>query len=155
MKIRVLTVGKTEKGPVLEQVQEYFSRIKRYHPITWEELPDIKGGTNREVQKEKEGKLLLEKLSEKEKVWLLDEKGTEFSSREFAHFLAKQTGSGSGTITFIIGGPFGFSETIYKRAHGKVSLSRMTFSHQMIRPFFAEQLYRAFSILRNEKYHHD
>ena len=157
MKIRVLAIGKTAKGPVTEQLQDYLKRIQRYHPLNWEEIPEPKGSAtlSKEEQKFKEGKLLLEKVSEKECVFLLDENGSEFNSRQFSEFLAKKTGSGSGILTFVIGGPFGFSKEVYTRADGKISLSKMTFSHQMIRGFFAEQIYRAFTILRNEKYHHD
>ena len=150
-------MGKTEKGAIGALLDNYLQRLKHYHPISWEELPEWKGASSVSVEevKTREGKLILARITEKETVFLLDEAGKEFSSRSFSEFLNKKMSSGSGTLTFVIGGPFGFSKELYDRAEAQLSLSKMTFSHQMIRVFFAEQLYRAFTILRNEKYHHD
>ncbi len=150
-------MGKTEKGPSGALFDNYVHRIQRYYPVIWEEIPEGKGlaSLSQEEQKTKEGKLILTRIGEKESLFLLDESGKEFSSRSFSAFLSKKLGSGSGTLTFVIGGAFGFSKEVYARANGQISLSKMTFSHQMVRAFFAEQLYRAFTILRNEKYHHD
>jgi 23S rRNA (pseudouridine1915-N3)-methyltransferase len=107
------------------------------------------------AQKEKEGELILKKIQTSDELILLDERGKTFTSIEFSDYLQKKMNSGLRQLIFVIGGPYGFSEEVYARANGKISLSKMTFSHQMIRPFFIEQLYRVFTILRNEPYHHE
>jgi len=120
-------------------------------------IPDLKNTKSLSIQaqKEKEGEFILKKLHPSDDLLLLDERGKTFSSLEFSDFLQKKMNSGLKQLIIVIGGPYGFSEAVYARANGKISLSKMTFSHQMIRPFFAEQLYRAFTILSNEPYHHE
>ena len=119
-------------------------------------IPDLKKVKNlsETLQKEREGELILSKLQDADALILLDEKGVEFRSVEFSKFLQKKMNAGTKTLVFVIGGPYGFSETVYQKAQGKVSLSEMTFSHQMVRLFIIEQLYRGFTILKNEPYHH-
>jgi 23S rRNA (pseudouridine1915-N3)-methyltransferase len=157
MKIKLLVVGKTEEEFIAEGIDKYVSRLKHYIPFELVTLPDVKGGaklTNARL-KEEEGKLILAKVAGGDHLILLDEKGKEFTSREFSGFIQKKMNAGVQTLIFVIGGAFGFSDEVYEKARDKVSLSRMTFSHQMIRLFFTEQLYRAFTILKGEKYHHD
>ena len=119
-------------------------------------IPDLKNTKNlsESQQKEKEGELILKKLSPTDMLVLLDENGKQFTSVEFSNYLQKRMNSGIKTLVFVIGGPYGFSESVYAKAQGKISLSKMTFSHQMVRLFVVEQIYRAFTILRNEPYHH-
>ena len=148
-KIVLLTVGKTTQKYVEEAVMEYSNRLKFYIPfeiITIPELKDIKN-VPVAVQKQKEGDLILKKLQNTDDVILLDDKGKEFSSIEYANFIEKKLMNNK-RIVFIIGGPFGFSPEVYNRADSKISFSRMTFSHQIIRAIFAEQLYRAFTIIK-------
>ncbi|MCC7302124.1 MAG: 23S rRNA (pseudouridine(1915)-N(3))-methyltransferase RlmH [Bacteroidia bacterium] len=152
MKLRILTIGRTDRGPHLDLMEEYKKRIARYYTVSWEELPEGKGDP--EEQRNREGKWILDALEEKERLILLDEKGREYTSREWSEWLRKTT-EGSGKCTLVTGGAFGFSGEVRKRAEGMIALSKMTFPHQLARVFLAEQLYRAFSILRNEKYHHD
>ena len=120
-------------------------------------IPDIKNvkNLNQVQQKEKEGELILSKLKNTDQLVLLDEKGKEFRSLDFASYLQKKMNSGIKQLVLVIGGPYGFSESVYKKSTGKVSLSKMTFSHQMTRLFIVEQLYRGFTILKNEPYHHE
>jgi 23S rRNA (pseudouridine1915-N3)-methyltransferase len=127
-----------------------------YVKFDLEVIPDIKNVKNlsEAQQKEKEGELILSKLAATDQLILLDENGTTFSSVEFSDYLQKKMNAGIKTLVFVIGGPYGFSEEVYKKAQGKVSLSEMTFSHQMVRLFVIEQIYRGFTILRNEPYHH-
>ena len=127
-----------------------------YIKFDLEFIPDIKNVKNlsEPQQKEKEGELILSKLTPTDQLILLDENGSTFSSVGFSDYLQKKMNSGVKTLVFVIGGPYGFSEEVYKKSQGKVSLSEMTFSHQMVRLFFIEQLYRGFTILRNEPYHH-
>ncbi len=157
MKITLLAIGKTDDKCVEKLTDKYFKRIKFFNPVDQMLLPDIKNRKNLsfEEQKKKEGELLLSKINPSDYVILLDEKGKEFSSVEFASFLQKRMNTGIKNLVFVIGGPYGFSQEIYQRAHQKISLSKMTFSHQLIRLIFAEQLYRAFSILNNQPYHHE
>lgn len=156
MKIKLLVVGKTDEGFIEEGIEKYLKRLKHYISFEIATLPDVKQGSklNIEKLKEEEGKLILQKLETSDQVILLDEKGKNFSSEEFAGFLQKKMNGGFSSLVFIVGGAFGFSEDVYKRANEQLSLSKMTFSHQMVRLFFTEQLYRAFTIIKGEKYHH-
>ena len=137
--------------------EEYFSRLKHYVPIERIELSDIRNAKNlnREQLKEAEGKELLKRILPTDQLVLLDERGKEFSSVSFAAHLEQQMNQSVKAIVFVVGGAFGFSEEIYQRANLKMSLSRMTYSHQMVRMIFLEQLYRAFTIIRGEGYHHE
>lgn len=154
MKIKLIVIGKTDEKYLQEGIQIYLNRLKHYILTEIMVINDVKMGVkqNTIVQKDQEGKLILAKLQSNDYVILLDENGKSFSSTEFAGFLQKRMNS-SLDIIFIIGGPYGFSEEMYKRANDKISLSSMTFSHQMIRLFFVEQLYRGFTIIKGEKYH--
>jgi 23S rRNA (pseudouridine1915-N3)-methyltransferase len=138
-------------------IDNYQKRLQHYIGFQLEVIPDIKNVKNlSEIQqKEKEGELILAKLQNTDQLVLLDEKGKEFRSLDFANFLQKKMNSGIKQLVLVIGGPYGFSETVYKKATGKISLSKMTFSHQMIRLFIVEQLYRGYTILKNEPYHHE
>ncbi len=157
MKILVLAIGKTDEQWVKEALLKYNKRLQHYLPFEFEAIPDLKNTKNlsEAQQKEKEGALILKKLKPTDKFVLLDEKGTEYRSVEFAKHLQQQMNSGVKRLVFIIGGSYGFSPKLYAQAQGKLALSKMTFSHQMIRPFFVEQLYRAMTILKNEPYHHE
>lgn len=156
MKIRMICIGKTGKS-FLEEAEIYYTkRIKHYISFEKIQIPDLKNAKklSSEEIKEKEGGLILSKLDKNERVFLLDENGKMFSSVSFSQFMQKQFNQGGQSLTFVIGGPYGFSEELYRRAEAKISLSKMTFSHQMIRPIFIEQLYRAMTILKGEPYHH-
>jgi len=155
MKIKLLIIGKTDEGYLQEGISKYIGRLKHYCQLEVIELKDVKVGkkTNVDLQKEEEGKLLLDRIKPNDFVLLLDENGKSFNSVELSSYLQKLMNSGN-DIVFIIGGPFGFSKRIYERANGKLALSKLTFSHQMVRLFFVEQLYRSFTILKGEKYHH-
>ncbi len=157
MKIKLLAIGKTDDKRLLQLTEEYQKRLKHYIKFELEIIPDLKNAKNlsEKEQKEREGELILKKLQATDQLILLDEKGHEFRSVEFSRFLQKKLNSGLKQLVFVIGGPYGFSEAVYQKAQGKVSLSKMTFSHQMIRLFFVEQIYRAFTILKNEPYHHE
>ena len=156
MQIKLLAIGKTDDKRLAELINLYQSRLKHYIKFDLDIIPDIKNVKNlsEAQQKEKEGQLILKKLSPTDVLILLDENGKQFSSVAFSEFLQKKMNSGIKQLVFVIGGPYGFSQEVYKKAQGKVSLSAMTFSHQMIRLFMVEQLYRAFTILKNEPYHH-
>ncbi len=157
MKILVLAIGKTDEQWVQEALLKYSKRLQHYIPFEFEVILDLKNTKNlsEAQQKEKEGALILKKLKPTDEVFLLDEKGKEYRSVEFAKYLQHQMNSRVKRLVFIIGGPYGFSLELYAKAKGKLALSKMTFSHQMIRPFFLEQLYRAMTILKNEPYHHE
>ena len=157
MEVVLLAIGKTNLKFVDAGIKEYVGRFRRYVTFRTEWLRDVKGaGQLAEVrQKELEGEVILAKLQPSDMVILLDERGKEFTSREFAVWMEKQMASGRKRIVFVIGGPYGFSQSVYDRADGKVSMSKMTFNHEMIRLFFVEQMYRAMTILRGEPYHHD
>lgn len=157
MQIKLLTIGKTDHRAIQTLIEEYSSRLNHYIRFEWEVIPDMKNAKSlsQSAQKEKEGELILKKVQASDEVILLDERGKTFSSVEFSDFIQKKMNAGLKQLIFVVGGPYGFSEEVYSRANGKISLSKMTFSHQMIRPFFVEQLYRAFTILRNEPYHHE
>ena len=157
MKIALLCIGKTDDKNLLQLKINYQLRLQHYIKFDLEIIPDLKKTKNlsEDQQKELEGELILKKIEPSDQLILLDEKGHEFRSIEFSRFLQKKMNSGVKRLVFIIGGPYGFSDAVYKKAQGKVSLSKMTFSHQMIRLIFIEQLYRAFTILKNEPYHHE
>ena len=157
MKIKLLAIGKTDNKHLIQLIEEYQNRLKHYIKFELEVIPDIKNVKNlSEVQqKEKEGALILSKLQNTDDLVLLDNKGKHFTSIEFSQYLQKKMNSGIKQLVLVIGGPYGFSDSIYKKAIAKISLSKMTFSHQMIRLFTVEQIYRAFTILKNEPYHHE
>ncbi|TDS53320.1 23S rRNA (pseudouridine(1915)-N(3))-methyltransferase RlmH [Myroides indicus] len=156
MNIRLIAIGKTDHKSLHSLIEEYVKRLSFYIKFDMEIIPDIKNAKNlSEIQqKQKEGELILSKISSSDFLILLDENGKSYNSIEFAEVIQKHMNSGIKTLVFVIGGPYGFSESVYQNAKGKISLSKMTFSHQIIRLFFTEQLYRAFTILRNEPYHH-
>ena len=156
MNIKILTIGKTDNKALQSLIDDYTKRLSFYIKFDLEIIPDIKNVKNlsESQQKEKEGELILAKLLPTDQLILLDEKGTTFSSVGFSDYLQKKMNSGAKTIVFVIGGPYGFSDEVYQKAQGKISLSLLTFSHQMVRLFFIEQLYRGFTILKNEPYHH-
>jgi len=156
MNIKLLAIGKTDNKSLQTLIDEYTKRLSFYIKFDLEIIPDIKNVKNlsEAQQKEKEGELILSKLSATDQLILLDENGSTFSSVGFSDYLQKKMNAGIKTVVFVIGGPYGFSEEVYKKAQGKISLSAMTFSHQMVRLFVIEQLYRGFTILRNEPYHH-
>ena len=157
MKIKVLVIGKTDDKNLQLLIDKYEKRLKHYVKFQMEIIPDLKKTKNlsEKEQKEKEGELLLKKIDSLDQLWLLDEKGKTFRSLEFSKFLQKKMNAGVKQIVFAVGGPYGFSEGVYQKAVGKLSLSEMTFSHQMIRLFMVEQIYRAFTILKNEPYQHE
>lgn len=156
MKIKLLCAGKTTDSYIKEGIEKFTKRLKHYVTFEILEIAEVKGaGKTADKIKEEESKLFLSKIEKADHIVLLDEKGTQYSSLEFADMLQNRMNRSLQTLVFIIGGPFGFSEEIYRVANEKMALSRMTFSHQMIRLFFVEQLYRGFSILRGEKYHHE
>ncbi|MDR2223634.1 MAG: 23S rRNA (pseudouridine(1915)-N(3))-methyltransferase RlmH [Flavobacteriaceae bacterium] len=157
MNIKLLAIGKTDSKPLQTLMDEYTKRLSFYIKFDLEVIPDIKNAKNMSEtqQKQKEGELILSKIGPTDQLILLDDKGKEFTSIGFADELQKKMNSGIKTLVFVIGGPYGFSEDVYKNAKGKISLSRMTFSHQMIRLFIIEQIYRGFTILKNEPYHHE
>ena len=157
MKITLLTVGKTEDAYIKEGIDKYLKRLKHYTKLEVIELTELKNtkALTSDQQKTKEAEMLLKKITSTDHVILLDEKGSEWSSSQFAVYLDKKAISSVQNLIFIVGGPYGFDQTIYQRANDKLSLSRMTFSHQMVRLFFVEQLYRAFTIIKGEPYHHE
>ncbi|MCT4602892.1 MAG: 23S rRNA (pseudouridine(1915)-N(3))-methyltransferase RlmH [Marinifilum sp.] len=156
MKATLLVIGKTDKDFVKKGIDEYQKRLVHYLPFEFKIIPDLKNTRNlsENQQKQKEGELILEKLKPTDTLVLLDENGKEFSSVGFSKFMEQKMIGGTKNLVFVIGGPYGFSEEVYKKAQGKVSLSKMTFSHQMIRMIFIEQLYRAMTIIKGEPYHH-
>lgn len=156
MTIKLIAVGKTDSKALLELINTYGGRLKHYIKFELEIIPDIKNAKNlsESQQKAKEGELILKKIEAADVIILLDENGTHYSSIAFSDFLQKKMNSGIKRLVFVIGGPYGFSDTVYHKAQGKISFSKMTFSHQMIRLFAVEQIYRALTILKNEPYHH-
>ena len=156
MNIKLLAIGKTDSTALQSLIQDYEKRLGFYVRFSIEIIPDIRnaGKLSETQQKEKEGELILKKLQPTDNLVLLDENGKQHTSVEFSEFLQKKMNSGIRQLVFVIGGPYGFSDAVYQKAQGKLSLSAMTFSHQMVRLFFTEQLYRAFTILNNEPYHH-
>ncbi|MGY5351425.1 23S rRNA (pseudouridine(1915)-N(3))-methyltransferase RlmH [Wenyingzhuangia sp. IMCC45533] len=157
MKIILLAIGKTDDKNLNQLIENYQNRLKHYIKFELDVIPDIKNVKNlsESQQKEKEGELILKRIQATDNLILLDEKGKDYRSIEFANFLQKKMNTGIKQLVFVIGGPYGFSDTVYKKAKGKISLSKMTFSHQMIRLFMVEQIYRGFTILKNEPYHHE
>ena len=157
MKVQFIVIGRTVEKHLTAMINEYVDRVKHYIPFELEVIPELKTtkSLTPELQKEKEGELLQKQLREGDWVVLLDEGGKEFRSIEFAAYLEKKHTQAARRLVFIVGGPYGFSPAIYALAKEKVSLSKMTFSHQMVRLFFVEQLYRAMTILRGEPYHHE
>lgn len=156
MNIKLLAIGKTDNKNLQSLIDDYTKRLSFYIKFDLEIIADIKNVKNlsESQQKEKEGELILTKITPTDQLILLDENGKTFSSVAFSDELQKKMNSGIKTLVFVIGGPYGFSDEVYKKAFGKISLSQMTFSHQMVRLFFIEQLYRGFTILKNEPYHH-
>lgn len=157
MKIHVFFTGKTTGKLFQEAIADYQSRLSHYVPFSIEEIPDLKNAKNlsEEQQKEKEADMLFERMLPGDVLVLLDERGKEFTSREFSLYLEQKMQSVPKRLVFLIGGPYGFSQRVYDAAQGKISLSKMTFSHQMVRLFLVEQIYRGFTIMRGEPYHHD
>jgi 23S rRNA (pseudouridine1915-N3)-methyltransferase len=157
MNIKLIAIGKTDNKNLQALIDEYTKRLGFYIKFDLDVIPDIKNVKNlsESEQKVKEGQLILSKLTPTDQLILLDENGKEFNSVGFSDFLQKKMNSGIKTLVFVIGGPYGFSEEVYQKAQGKVALSQMTFSHQMVRLFVIEQIYRGFTILNNEPYHHN
>ena len=156
MNIKLIAIGKTDNKNLQSLIDDYTKRLSFYIKFDLDIIADIKNVKNlsESQQKEKEGELILAKITPTDQLILLDENGKTFSSVAFSDELQKKMNSGIKTLVFVIGGPYGFSDEVYKKAFGKISLSQMTFSHQMVRLFFIEQLYRGFTILKNEPYHH-
>jgi 23S rRNA (pseudouridine1915-N3)-methyltransferase len=156
MTIKLLAIGKTDNKQLQNLIEDYKKRLSHYIKFELEIIPDLKKVKNlsEAQQKQKEGTLILNRLNNTDVLILLDENGKQLDSVGFSNYLQKHMNSGIKQLVFVIGGPYGFSEEVYTKAQGKLSLSKMTFSHQMIRLFMVEQLYRAFTILKNEPYHH-
>lgn len=157
MKITLLAIGKTDDSYVLEGIDKYLKRLKHYIKFDIQIIPDLKKtkSLSQDEQKSKEAELFLKNININDVVIVLDERGTELSSTHFADFINKKMIGSVQNLVFLIGGPYGFDAAIYQRSNHKLSLSKMTFSHQMIRLFFVEQVYRAFTILKGEPYHHE
>ena len=157
MKITLAVVGKTAAGYLEQGVSEYVRRLSHYVSFNIQYIADLKNTKNLTVdqQKSNEGKLILQCLEKSDYVVLLDEHGREYTSMQFADYVQKRMSSGVRRVVFVVGGPYGFSQEVYQRADDKLSLSKMTFSHEMIRLIFTEQLYRAYTILNHEPYHHE
>lgn len=157
MKALLLVIGKTDEPYIIEGIKKYINRVNKYMPFEIETIPDIKNTKNmqHQQQKDKEGELILKKINQGDYVVLLDEKGKMYSSVEFAKWLNSIFVSSYKRLVFVVGGPYGFSNAVYNKCNGKISISKMTFSHQMIRLIFTEQFYRAHSILKGEPYHHE
>jgi 23S rRNA (pseudouridine1915-N3)-methyltransferase len=157
MKITVLCISKTSDAYILEGMSEFQKRLKHFIKVEWIELPEVKNRKNlsQEQLLAMEEELFLKQLNNTDNIYLLDENGKEYTSRQFSSFISKKMIASTSNLVFLIGGPYGFSEGMYAKSEGKISLSKMTFTHQMVRLFFLEQLYRAFSIIKNLPYHHD
>lgn len=156
MKITLLVVGKTTDAHIEALLQDYQKRLVHYVPFNIIVIPELKNtkSLTSEQQKQAEGELILRQITPSTDMILLDERGKEYRSIEYADYLQKKMSSGR-DVAFVVGGPYGFSQSVYERANSKISLSKMTFSHQMVRLFFVEQIYRAMTILRGEPYHHE
>ena len=156
MKITLLVVGKTTSAQIESLILDYQKRLTHYVPFALQVIPELKNtkALTPDQQKQAEGELILRAVAQNADLVLLDEHGKEYRSIEFADYIQKKMSSGR-DVVFVVGGPYGFSEAVYQRANGKISLSKMTFSHQMVRLFFVEQIYRAMTILRGEPYHHE
>jgi 23S rRNA (pseudouridine1915-N3)-methyltransferase len=156
MKIRLLSIGKTSTPFLKEGIAFYLKRLDHYCRMEYVELPDVpQKGLTTESGKIKEGELILKNLKPEDVLVLLDEKGTEYTSRGFANYLQKKMNAGTRSLVFVVGGAFGFSKELYAKADSTLSFSQMTFPHELIRLFAVEQLYRAHTILKGENYHHD
>lgn len=157
MKVKLICIGKTNQGYLQEGETEYLSRLKHYASVDKIEIPDLRDSRKLSTDQicDQEGKLLLSKIDKGDLVFVLDERGKSYTSLQFSDFLQKQFNRGGKNIVFLIGGAYGFSQEVYERAESRLSLSSMTFSHQMVRLFFLEQLYRGFTILKGEPYHHE
>jgi len=157
VKTLLLTIGETDQKYIKEGIADYVKRLSFYIPFESKVIPDLKNRSSLslENQKEKEGQLILSNVASGDFLVLLDERGSEFSSIEFSKWMEKKMVAGMRQLIFVIGGPYGFSKSVYERANGLVSLSKLTFSHQMVRLIFVEQLYRAMTIIKNEPYHHE
>jgi len=157
LKTKLLVIGKTDEKSIQTLIDKYTKRIQAFISFDIIVIPDIKNTKNlsESLQKQKEGDLILSKISKSDFVVLLDEKGQELTSQKFANFLQKKMNAGIKNLVFVVGGPYGFSDEVYKRANQKIALSQMTFSHQLVRVVFTEQLYRAFTIINNHPYHHN
>ncbi|MDC1204372.1 23S rRNA (pseudouridine(1915)-N(3))-methyltransferase RlmH [Salibacteraceae bacterium] len=156
MKIKVITIGKTAEKYLITGIKEYEKRLSRFISFSWDEIPDIssRGKTSTMELKEREGDLILKKLKQSDIVVLFDAKGVQYSSEGFYNWFEKKALTGISSITFVVGGAYGFSDSVYQRSNEKISFSKMTFSHQMIRLILIEQIYRAYSIKHNLPYHH-
>jgi 23S rRNA (pseudouridine1915-N3)-methyltransferase len=156
MKVILLQVDKTQDSYLIEGIENYTKRLHNYtdFKILTINVPKAVRQRSHNEQKAEEGKLILSEIAPEDTLILLDEKGKEYSSVDFAKFIAQKQNASVKRLIFLIGGPFGFDEQVYNRANAKIALSQMTFSHQMVRLFFTEQLYRAFTIIKGEKYHH-
>lgn len=157
MKIHLLAVGKTTDARLQSLIEDYRSRLEHYVPFQFEIIPELKNTKAISIpqQKQREGVLILKSLLDGDHVVLLDEGGKELRSVEFATCLVRLQAAGHRRLVFVIGGPYGFSDEVYRRANARLSLSRMTFSHQMVRLFFIEQCYRAMTIIKGQPYHHE
>ncbi len=156
MKITLLMIGKTSQPQLVKLLEEYQNRLKHYVPIDVIVIPELKNtkSISENEQKEREGDFLLKQIEPADELYLLDENGKQYTSVEFAAFISKKQITLNKRMIFVIGGPYGFAPKVYQRANGLISLSKMTFSHQMIRVIFLEQLYRAMTIIKGEPYHH-
>lgn len=156
MNIKLITIGKTDNSNLQQLISDYEKRLLHYINFELVTIPDLKNSKSlsEEQQKTKEGELILKQIELSHELILLDERGKEYTSVGFSEYIQKKLNTGIKQLTFVIGGPYGFSQEVYARAKGMLSLSKLTFSHQMIRLFFVEQVYRAFTILKNEPYHH-
>lgn len=152
-----MCVGKTDDGQLAAIIDKFQQRLKHYIPFSMVNIPDVKNTKHlrADQQRAKEAAALLKQLSPGDHVVLLDERGKEYRSVDFAAYLNKLMVGSVQHLVFVVGGPYGFEEAVYQRANGRISLSKMTFSHQMVRLFFVEQLYRSFTILKGEPYHHE
>ena len=157
MKITLLTVGKTDKDWVRQGMDIYVSRLKHYIPFSVVEIPELKNvsAMTKDQIKAKEGELILKQVKPADDLILLDERGKEYTSVELAKVIQDKISYTGKDMVYVIGGAYGFSDAVYQRANSKISLSRMTFSHQMVRAIFVEQIYRAFTIIKGEPYHHE
>ena len=157
MKITLLTVGKTDRDWVKQGLDIYVSRLKHYIPFNIVEIPELKNvsALTKDQIKTREGELILKNIRPTDDVIIMDERGREYTSVELAKVIQEKISYVGKDMVFVIGGAYGFSQEVYSRANSKISLSKMTFSHQMVRAIFAEQLYRAFTIMKGEPYHHE
>lgn len=157
MNIEIIAIGKTKTKYVVDGLEDYLKRLRRYVPVSLIEIPDIKNTKKltETQQKDEEGKAFLSRIAPGDHLVLLDERGKQYTSREFADKIQNLMLTGKKKLVFLIGGPYGFSNEVYNRGNEMLSLSKMTFNHEMVRAFFAEQIYRAMTILKGEPYHHD